>query len=76
MKERTYISKPIVDKPLLDTISKPALIAWFRCNSCISCKFREEVIDEHPEVDINWCHETHLSYYIVDMVEFLGYKRE
>ena len=33
MKEKTYISKPIVDKPLLDTISKPALIAWFRCNS-------------------------------------------
>ena len=52
MREKTYISKPIVDKPLLDTISKPALIAWFRCNSCLTCKFREEVIDDHPTVDI------------------------
>ena len=26
MREKTYISKPIVEKPLLDTISKPALI--------------------------------------------------
>ena len=76
MKEKTYISKPIVDKPLLDTISKPALIAWFRCNSCISCKFREEVIDDHPKVDIHWCIDTHLSYNILDMVEFLGYERE
>ena len=41
MKEKIYISKPIVENPLLDTISKPALIAWFRCNSCLSCKFRE-----------------------------------
>ena len=76
MKEKTYISKPIVDKPLLDTISKPALIAWFRCNNCTSCKFREEVIDDHPKVDIHWCSDTHLSYNIVDMVEFLGYERE
>ena len=76
MREKTYISKPIVDKPLLDTISKPALIAWFRCNSCPSCKFREEVIDDHPKVDIHWCSATHQSYNIVDMVEFLGYKRE
>ena len=76
MKEKTYISKPIVDKPLLDTISKPALIAWFRCNSCISCKFREEVIDDHPKVDIYWCKDRHTSYNIVDMVEFLGYKME
>ena len=76
MREKTYISKPIVDKPLLDTISKPALIAWFRCNSCPSCKFREEVIDDHPKVDIHWCSDTHLSYNIVDMVEFLGYERE
>ena len=76
MKEKTYISKPIVDKPLLDTISKPALIAWSRCNSCSSCKFREEAIDDHPKVDIQWCSRTHQSYNIVDMVEFLGYKRE
>ena len=38
MKEKVFISKPIVDDPLLDRISKPALIAWFRCNSCLSCK--------------------------------------
>ena len=76
MKEKTYISKPIVDKPLLDTISKPALIAWFRCNSCISCKFMEEVIADHPNADINWCSATHQRYNIVDMVEFRGYERE
>lgn len=34
MKEKTYISKPIVDKPLLDTISKPAdAIAVSRASS-------------------------------------------
>ena len=76
MKEKIYISKPIVENPLLDTISKPALIAWFRCNSCFSWKFREEVIDDHPKVDIQWCSRTHQSYNIVDMVEFLGYERE
>ena len=76
MRKKTYISKPIVDNPLLDTISKPALIAWFRCNSCPSGKLREEVIDDHPTVDISWCSMTHQSYNIVDMVEFLGYERE
>ena len=74
MKEKIYISKPIVENPLLDTISKPALIAWFRCNSCLSCKFSEEVIDDHPDVDIHWCSRTHER--IVDMVEFLGYERQ
>ena len=76
MKEKVFISKPIVDDPLLDRISKPALIAWFRCNSCLSCKFREEVIDDHPTADIRWCSMTHQSYNIVDMVEFLGYKKQ
>ena len=36
----------------------------------------EEVIDDHPDVDIHWCSRTHQSYNIVDMVEFLGYERE
>ena len=76
MKEKTYISKPIMDNPLLDTISKTALIAWFRCNSCPSCKFREEVIDALPKVDIHSCSRSHQRYNIVDMVEFLGYERE
>lgn len=76
MKEKVFISKPIVDDPLLDRISKPALIAWFRCNSCLSCKFREEVIDNHPDVGIHWCSRTHDSPHFVDMVEFLGYKKQ
>ena len=45
-------------------------------NMCDKCKFREEVIDDHPKVDIHWCSDTHLSYNIVDMVEFLGYEQE
>ena len=45
-------------------------------NMCDKCKFREEVIDDHPKVDIHWCSDTHLSYNSVDMVEFLGYEQE
>ena len=76
MKKQIYISKPIVEKPLLDTISKPALIAWFRCDNCFTCRFREEVLDPHPTHGISWCSGTHERFNTVDIVEFLGYDKQ
>lgn len=78
MKDRTktYTAKRIVDNPLLDNISSEVLIAWFRCNSCITCKFREQVIDKDPEKDIEWCSHTHDRHGIVDMVKYLGFSME
>ena len=45
VKERIYIAKPIVDNPLLERLDSATIIAWFRCNSCLTCRFREKVID-------------------------------
>lgn len=76
MKEKVYIAEPIVENPLLDKIDNETLIAWFRCNSCLTCKFREQVIDNDPEKGIRWCSRTHERHNIVDMVHFLGYSKE
>lgn len=71
-----YCAEPVVEKPLIQNIDDPTLIAWFRCNSCYTCKFRKEVIDKDPERDIHWCARTHQTPHIVDMVRYLGYSKE
>jgi len=71
-----YEAKPITDEPLLDRIDKATLIAWFRCNSCYTCKWRKEVIDKDHDRDIHWCARTHDRGHIVDMVRYLGYSKE
>ena len=76
MKEQTYYAVPVVDKPLMDIIEKEALIAWFRCNSCLTCRFREAVVDNHDWIDIHKCSRMHDRHNIVDMVGLLGYSKE
>lgn len=71
-----YEAHPIKPTTLLDEISNSALIAWFRCNSCYTCKWRQEVIDKDPDRDIHWCGRTHDRANIVDMVRYLGYSKE
>ena len=71
-----YEARPLTATTLLDQISDSALIAWFRCNSCYTCKWRKEVIDNDPDRDIHWCARTHDRGHIVDMVRYLGYSRE
>lgn len=73
-----YESKPIVDRPLLDRLDPATLIAWFRCNSCYTCKFRTEIIDKDPDRnhDIEFCSRMHESHNIIDMVSYLGYSKE
>lgn len=75
---RTYEAKQLQDDPLLDKISPEALIAWFRCNSCTSCKWRQEVIDKDadPRHDIHFCSKMHEKVNIIDMVSYLGYTKE
>jgi hypothetical protein len=76
VKERIYIAKPIVDNPLLERLDSATIIAWFRCNSCLTCRFREKVIDVDKKKDIHWCSRTHQSANFINMVEFLGYSKE
>ena len=71
-----YNAVPVDEAPLLDRIDKATLIAWFRCNSCYTCKWRKEVIDKDSNHDIRWCARTHDRLDIVDMVRYLGYSKE
>jgi len=71
-----YVSEPAVEKPLLQNINNPTLIAWFRCNSCFTCLWRKNVLDKDPDHDIHWCASTHDRLNIVDMVRYLGYSKE
>ena len=71
-----YSAVPIEELPLMDRIDHATLIAWFRCNSCYTCKWRKEVIDKDPNHDIRWCASTHDRLNIVDMVRYLGYSKE
>lgn len=73
---KPYETKPIVDNPLLDSVSKEALIAWFRCNSCYTCKWRSEVIDNDQKHDIEDCSKWHDRVNNIDMVSYLGYEKE
>jgi len=75
---KIYESSPIRKDPLIDRISKPALIAFFRCNSCYTCKWRKEVLenDPDPKHDIHWCSRKHEKYNLADMVRYLGYSKE
>ena len=77
-KFETYQSEPITNKPLLDRIDNATLISFFRCNSCTTCKWREEVIDKdkNPKHDIQFCARMHERVYLIDMVSYLGYSKE
>lgn len=73
-----YTSQPVVERPLLDEIDKSTLVAFFRCNSCYTCKWREEIIDRDPDErhDIHWCSKLHDRVNLIDMVSYLGYSKE
>lgn len=73
-----YEAKPITERPLLDRIDAATLIAWLRCNSCLTCKWRKEVLDkdQNKAHDIGWCSRLHDKENIIDMVPYLGYARE
>lgn len=75
---KTYEAKPMSFFPLIENVSTPALIAWFRCNSCYTCRWREEVIEKDidPDHDIDFCSRMHDRENIIDMVSYLGYSKE
>lgn len=74
----TYTAEPITDKPLIDQIDNSTLIAFFRCSSCTTCLWRENVIDKdkNPNHDIDFCSRMHEKFNLIDMVSYLGYSKE
>lgn len=77
-KFKTYEAKPIVDVPLLGKVSPEALIAFFRCSSCYTCRWREEVIDKdaNERHGIDFCSAMHDRINLIDMCSYLGYSKE
>lgn len=75
MKEEIYEAKPITENPIIDNIDSATMIAWFRCNSCLTCKWREKVIDNHPKYTIHDCNKMHSEKRYL-MPELLGYSFE
>ena len=77
-KFKTYTAEPITEEPLIDKIDNATLIAFFRCNSCTTCRFREQVIDKdkNPHHDIEFCSKMHDKVNLIDMVSYLGYSKE
>ena len=77
-KSKTYTAEPIVDEPLISKIDPATLIAFFRCNSCYTCKWRSEVIDKDANRyhDIEFCSRMHDRVNLIDMVSYLGYSKE
>ena len=77
-KFKTYVSEPVADNPLISQIDTPTLIAFFRCNSCTSCLWRENVIDKdaNEDHDIHFCSRMHEKHNLIDMVSYLGYSRD
>jgi hypothetical protein len=73
-----YNSQPITESPLIEQIDTATLISWFRCNSCLSCKFRKEVLEKDTSNihDIHWCARMHKKENIIDMVSCFGYSKE
>ena len=74
----TYTAQPIEKEPLLHRIDPATLIAFFRCNSCTSCLWRENVIDKdkNPRHTIEFCSYMHDKVNLIDMVSYLGYSKE
>ena len=74
----TYRSRPTMDSPLLHKIDSSTLVAWFRCCSCKTCRWKTEVLDKdtNPYHDTRWCSQTHERMNIVDMVKYFGYSKE
>lgn len=75
MKPEIYIATPIVDNPIIDNISSSTIVAFFRCSSCLTCEWREKVVDPHPTLTTKQCNSMHREKMYL-MPKFLGYSFE